>query len=304
VRTEEVGQMVSPRSVLAEVAEAVPSECRQNIIIVGSLAAGFQLLDQDGSLQVRTKDIDCLRSPRIEAAKSGKAIAEKLLESGWQPRDNDKPGRASTPDDELPVVRLYPPNSKDWFIELLTVSQSEKDTGKRWQRLTLATGDYGLPSFQFLSLSTFDPVKTEFGIRCARPEMMALANLLEHPELKPTLMSGQMGGRQIRRCNKDLGRVLAIAWLSIARNEDSLIQWPPVWKEGLETCFPDEWRNFARRTGDGLRKLLASQADLDEAVHTCTNGLLANRGVTLEQLRITGERLIRDSIMPLAALVE
>jgi hypothetical protein len=298
----ETGRLVSPREILAEVATAVPSECHQNIIIIGSLAAGFQLLAQDSSFQVRTKDIDCVLSPHIEAVKSGKAIAEKLLENGWRPREDEKPGTASTPDDGLPVVRLYPPTSKDWFIELLTVSASEKDAGKRWRRLNLTTGDYGLPSFQFLCLSTLNPVETEFGIRCARPEMMALANMLEHPEIKPTPMSGLVLGRQIKRSNKDLGRVLAIAWLSIARDEDSLIRWAAIWRDALEARFPDEWRDLAHRAGDGLKRLLTSRADLDEAFHTCTNGLLANRGVSLEELRITGERLVQDGIDPLSAL--
>ena len=38
--------------------------------------------------------------------------------------------------------------------------------------------------------STYRPLPTPFGISIARPELMALANLLEHPEIRPELMSG------------------------------------------------------------------------------------------------------------------
>jgi hypothetical protein len=45
-----------------------------------------------------------------------------------------------------------------------------------------------------------------------------------------------------------------------------------------------------------LRQLLASPIDLDEANHTCVNGLLASAPPTAEQLRIVGQRLIQDAI--------
>lgn len=51
---------VLPEEVLAEVAEAVPEEVLENIIIIGSLAAAYWLLEDGG---VRTKDVDCVLSP-------------------------------------------------------------------------------------------------------------------------------------------------------------------------------------------------------------------------------------------------
>lgn len=44
--------------------------------------------------------------------------------------------------------------------------------------------------------------------------MMALANLLEHPTIGASTMSSPIGGKTLKRANKDLGRVLAIATLS------------------------------------------------------------------------------------------
>ena len=44
--------------------------------------------------------------------------------------------------------------------------------------------------------------------------MMALANLLEHPEIKSDAMISLFAGCWIKRSDKDLGRVLAITTLS------------------------------------------------------------------------------------------
>jgi hypothetical protein len=226
---------VDPRLVLARVALAVPAAVRKRIVIVGSLAAGYRLLGTDRTLTVRTKDVDCALFPRVAAVQAGRDVAEELLAKGWRhrpDREHGRPGTAATPVSSLPAVRLFPPKSDDWFIELLTVPASEKETGKRWTRLELSEGHYGLPSFEFMSLAAVGPTKTEFGIYCARPEMMALALLLEHPTIKPETMSGLIEGRKIKRSNKDLGRVLAIARLS---SEKAIVSWPAAWERA---CAP------------------------------------------------------------------
>ena len=56
---------VDPRLVLARVALAVPAGVRKRIVIVGSLAAGYQLFEKDRTLTVRTKDIHCALVPRV-----------------------------------------------------------------------------------------------------------------------------------------------------------------------------------------------------------------------------------------------
>lgn len=293
---------VDPRLVLARVAASVAAAVRKRIVIVGSLAVGYRLLGTDRTLTVRTKDVDCALFPRIAAVQAGKDVAEELLAKGWRhrpDREHGKPGTAATPVSSLPVVRLFPPKSDEWFIELLTVPASEKETGKRWTRLELSGGHYGLPSFEFMSLAAFRPTKTEFGIYCARPEMMALALLLEHPTIKPEKMSGLIEGRRIKRSNKDLGRVLVIARLS---SEETMLSWPAAWEKGLRVCFPSRWRKLARSVGSGLRRLLDSPPDLEQAHHICVYGLLRSQPATVEQLEIAGRRLLQDAVEPVERL--
>ena len=302
-KTEKEMQAISPVAVLQQIASAVPADCRKNIIIIGSLAVGFFFFQDRDRMVVRTKDADCLLSPRVRAIQAGIAIAERLLEAGWKFKkigNRTEPGTASTPEADLPAVRLCPPGETEWFIELFTVPESPKHRDQKWVRLKTKHGHFGLCSFGFLSLTNYKPIKTNFGIFIARPEMMALANLLEHPIIGPETMARGFAGRsEIKRSNKDLGRVLAIARLAIGRDEDALLVWPELWRKALQDRFPEDWRKLAGRVGNGLRALLASEPDLEQAWHTCVNGLLASDSPALNLLRIAGARLLQDAVVPL-----
>lgn len=292
---------VAPAVVLGEIASAVPDDCREYIIVIGSLAVGYHFFGSDAAMMVRTKDADCLLSPRIHAVAAGIRIAERLLASGWRFRGDERwpePGSASTPDDVLPAVRLDPPTTTDWFIELLAVPESFHREGLQRTRISTAAGDFALCSFRFLGVAGFEPTSTPLGIRVGDPVMMALANLLEHPFIRPETMSALIEGRAIKRSNKDLGRVLAIAWLSMDQDEDRMLGWPDRWLRALQHLFPDDWRDLGSHCGDGLRALLDSPNDLDEAWHTCQHGLLAYRASTAAQLRIAGRRLLQDGVEP------
>ena len=284
---------LSPARVLAEVAEAVPADCRESIIIVGSLAAGYHFFRDSTSAFVQTKDVDCLLQPFHTAVETGQSIAQQLLKAGWKQKLAGK---------QPPVVRLYPPNvdpnfEEAWFVELLSVADPAVDGESKWRQLLLDEGEFTLPTFRFLRVSAYEPALAEgLEIHYARPQMMALANLLSHPEIKPEGMSGQFAGRQIKRSNKDLGRVLAIAYLA---NLDDYRPWADDWKDALEACFPDDWQWLAGKAGAGLKALLASPNDLDEAHHTCVYGLLNSAPPSFPEFRAAGERLLGDALLRL-----
>lgn len=290
---------VAPAIVLAQIARSIPPDCRENIIIIGSLAAGYHFFGSNPALMVRTKDADCLLTPRVSAIAAGIQITERLRQEQWRLHEDDrwpKPGNASTPEEDLPAVRLDPPTTSDWFIELLVVPERTAPPGLQRTRITTADGDFVLCSFRFLGVAAHNPIPTPLGIRVADPCMMTLANLLEHPTIAPDRMSALIEGRGIKRSNKDLGRALAIATLSIGEREDALLEWPGRWIEALSAHFPDNWQELAAQLGDGLRALLTSPEDLDEAWHTCLHGLLAFRAPTADQLRIAGLRLLQDAV--------
>jgi hypothetical protein len=130
--------------------------------------------------------------------------------------------------------------------------------------------------------------------------MMALANMLHHPGIAPDLIAGTT----TRRSNKDLGRVLALAWLTVERDRrsgtDELDAWADRMADALRAHFPEHAPKLARDAGLGIRALVGSPGDLDEALAICNRGLLASMEVTRDAFRATGLRLIQRVVEPLA----
>lgn len=295
--------LAAPHRTLADLARALPAEMRDDVIIVGSLAAAARFFPSDESLEVRTKDIDCMLSPRLRALIAGRQATEVLLDAGWtmHPHEKwDRPGDAQTSKEKLPVVRLVPPSGGGWFLELLAAPDPGQTEGRCSERLETRHGHFLLYSFRFLGLAECDPLPTGQGLRIARPEMMALANLLHHPAIGPEVMSGLIERREVKRANKDLGRVLALAYLAEQADESALESWPAAWLSALWKVFPEEWPELLPTVGTGLEILLSDshRDDLDEAHHSCIAGLLAGYRPAVADLRAVGRRLIVEVVGP------
>ena len=110
-------QSVDPATALREIAEAVPRDCRDKIIVIGSLAVGYHYRDQLMNMGVRTKDADCLLSPRVEAIPAGVAIADRLFDAKWTFKGATKWAYMSTVEGPmLPIVLQIADMEKDGTI--------------------------------------------------------------------------------------------------------------------------------------------------------------------------------------------
>ncbi len=287
---------LDPQVLFQRIVVDVPPEMLEHLFVTGSLACAYHFQTQLEGRAVNTKDVDLVVHPAGNV-KSCQEIAQRLLDCGWVQtaecfaRSNPMPG------DQLRAIRLYPPRSHDYFIEFLNLPEQEQSMAKRLRPAELADGWYGLPTFRFMGLTALHRLRSEVGLEYAAPPMMALANLLSHPTVgAEQIQSGTMQG--IRRATKDLGRVLTLARLAGREQSET---WLDLWPAALKECFPSDWRSLATHAGDGLKELLADPAALDEACQTTEIGLLNGLGVTAENLRATGERLVLDLLEPLAA---
>ncbi len=296
---------MAPEAVMAQIAAALPDDCRSNVIIIGSLAAGYHFFAGDGQKSIRTKDVDCMFSPHAKAVAAAGQVAERLLASAWQPRKEGnwhEPGDENTPEEQLPMIRLKPPGANgeaDWFMELLGAPDEAAGKARTFYRVPTSKGHFAICCFHYLALAEWRPILTSHGVRIARPEMMALANMLHHPAIGPDLV----GGTATKRSNKDLGRVLALAWLTAEQDRrqatDELGQWPVRMFDALRDRFPNRAGQLALAAGAGIRALMASGGDRDEALAICNMGLLSSMEVSREAFAATGRRFIQQVIEPL-----
>lgn len=297
---------LTPDAVMAQIAAALPEDCRPNVIIIGSLAAGYHFFSGDAQRSIRTRDVDCMFSPHAKAVAAAEKVTERLLETEWKPRkegDWAEPGNEHTPDDKLPLIRLKPPGAEggsDWFLELLGAPDENSEQAKTFHRVQTRIGHFAICSFNYLALAEWNPIETRHGVRVARPEMMALANMLHHPKIGPELIKGTT----TKRSNKDLGRVLALAWLTAEQDRrngtEEFDSWAARMADALRTRFPGRARQLAQGAGSGLRDLMASDGDRDEALSICNKGLLASMEVGREAFEATGRRVIQQVVEPLA----
>jgi hypothetical protein len=296
---------LSPEEVLKQIAEALPEGCREHVIIIGSLAAGYYYFSGDPERSIRTKDVDCMFSPHAKAVSAAGTVTEQLLKANWAPKAGGEwstPGTDETPEDKLPMIRLQPPGdrgSADWFLELLGAPDTQAQDAKTFRRVQTTMGHFAICSFNFLALAEWQPILTTLGVRIARPEMMALANMLHHPAIRPELIKGTTD----KRSNKDLGRVLALAWLTqeldVRKETDTLSEWPNAMAIAFQEKFPDRAKELALGAGDGIVALLQSPADMNQALAICNRGLLASLEVGGPGFAAIGRRFLQSVIDPL-----
>lgn len=67
--------------------------------------------------------------------------------------------------------------------------------------------------------------------------------------------------------------------------------------------YPQRADTLMKNIGAGLRELLQSPQDMEQAVESCQTGLLAKRRVTVAMLQTTGKRLLTMVIEPLEKMV-
>jgi hypothetical protein len=298
-----MSQLLNANAVLHRLSRELPEACRKQVIIVGSLAAAAQLIDGDET-ELRTKDIDGMIAPSACVVATGASLATNLLDRGWQAEvDKDRfahPADASTPDDKLPVVRLRPPgkNKEGWFLELLgappVLAADENGQTRRSERVHTPSSDFEIPSFAYLGVTQFRPVLHESQLQLASVEMMALSNLLHHPRIEAQRMKQKIEGLEIKRSNKDLGRVIALAALRDQQEEDAVERWPAAWRQAMqELDAPEQTLALLENVNAGVEQLRDSQVDRDEALHALNNGLLSSRPWTREQMEIAIKRYLQ-----------
>jgi hypothetical protein len=285
---------INPELLIEMVATTIPKSLHGNILVVGSLAAAYHNRTRLGAQAVNTKDADVIVHPAGAVSECAE-IAKQLLLARWRRTDRCHPRPTSEPTDDLRAIRLHPPDSDAFFIELLGLPKADDPSPKTWVPCELDDGWYGMPCFRYMALLASDRRDTPFGIQHGSPPLMALANLLSHPGLGTTRMETEFGPGLLRS-TKDLGRVLALAWLE---PPDELDKWPELFAGALRKHFPDDASKLANSAGTGLRQLLDAPEALEEAHVTTRTGLLGGVSVTVDQLEITGERFMMDVLGPL-----
>ncbi|MGD0768334.1 MAG: hypothetical protein ABSB42_09095 [Tepidisphaeraceae bacterium] len=286
---------LDPEFLFRTLCNDIPNELHRDVFVTGSLAAAYAFKVKLVGQAINTKDADLLVHPAGNVS-SAQKIAERLLAIGWRPTKHCRPlAKLPVDTEKLWAIRLMPPASNDYFIEFLNVPVEEQGPLKLWIPVQINGGWYGLPSFKFMGLLAFNRYHSAEGLEYAAPEMMALSNLLSHAVVSDVeIESGEFRG--LRRCAKDLGRVLALAFLS---GREKTEKWVDRWQYGLEKAFPKSWRKYASEAGAGLREMLADEGVMEEARRTTDYGLLSGMDIGVQELRGIGSRILADAIEPL-----
>lgn len=285
---------LDPTQLFERIAQDVPTALQKHLFVTGSLAAAYHYKAMLQGQAINTKDADLVVQPAGHT-QSCREMTEHLREIGWRNTSESYPQPTADPVDKLRAIRLFPPGSNEYFVEFLNIPDKGQADSKRWVPLKLKDGWYGLPSFRFLGIVSIGRSVSHVGLEYAQPAMMALANLLSHPEVGTSrIESGDMLG--VLRSAKDLGRVIALARLESREGTEA---WQDPWLRAIKECFPENWKKLIVGLGSGLEELLGDVNALEEARKTTDIGLLSGMSVSTDMLRATGERLLQDVVIPL-----
>lgn len=290
---------LDPTLIFDLIATELPADLHDHVLIVGSLAAAYHYRERLLIDSVNTKDADVVVQP-AGAIEQCKTIANRLLAAGWYRRVRCVPRAGCDDLDALEVIRLHPPSSNAYFLELLAFPRATQNTAKELIPIELVDGWYVLPAFRHLRLLGVDQRISTQGLRYAAPQMMALSNLLAHRSVGTRPISEPIEGRTLLRSAKDLGRTLALARLA---ERDELDAWPESWARALRDMYLEtEVAELGAHAGDGLRELLTNAEALEDAHFAVDVGLLRGHAVAIDQLRAVAEQLIDGALARLAEL--
>ena len=192
---------LDPERIFDRLVNDLPADLHDHVFVVGSLAAAYHFRVELHQQGVNTKDADLVVHPAGDAV-SCSSMAERLLELGWRPHPDCYPSSSPTPGDALRAIRLYPPESMDYFVEFLNLPEVGQVETKKWIPVEVQGGWFGLPTFRFQGLCAHSRLQSQHRLDYASPAAMALANLLSHPVIRRERMSLHIGGREILRSAK------------------------------------------------------------------------------------------------------
>lgn len=275
--------LLNPAELLARVAARIPESLRSKVVVIGSIASAWAFRSLVSRYSVATKDIDLLLRPAVDAVATAEALGQQLIDEGWTPwyPDGVEPGAQGMNDDQLPALRLSPPDDQDrWFVELIAEPPAVQTERRYWRRISVEAGVFGLPSFRYMPVAVHDAEQTPFGLRVARPACMALAHLLEHASPDTTPIRSLTGGPA--RYIKDVGRAVSLWWLAREQSPLADVHWRATWRQALSAVHPAQQADMGVVVANGLASL---EDELREAHRIAVYGLLAAHGTTLDAYR-------------------
>lgn len=165
---------LDPHELFERIAQDVPTDLHQHLFVTGSLAAAYHFTEELRGQGINTKDADLVVHPAGHVV-SCQQMAHQMLDLGWTRTEQCYPQPNPEPKDDLRAIRLYPPNSQDYFVEFLNIPQQDQKEPKEWIQMELDDGWYGLPSFRFLGVAATHRLPSHVGLRVCVPRSHGLS---------------------------------------------------------------------------------------------------------------------------------